>query len=101
MRQGARGASPLPWDSRGETVLWGLFGAKGTVSVAHVMLALSTGRASRNRYHIGPQGRVLTGAMDMLPSPGTIPLALLGAPSPERESCCHAFISLIKPNIRF
>lgn len=34
--------------------------------------------------------------------PETIPPALLGVPSPERrESCCHVFISLIKPNIRF
>lgn len=34
--------------------------------------------------------------------PETIPLVPLGLPSPERrESCCHVFISLIKPNIRF
>lgn len=52
------------WGSLGETVLWGPFGAKGFVSVAHVTPALSvsrTGRASTYWGHICPQGRVFTG----------------------------------------
>lgn len=77
-RQGARGSSLLLWGSRGERVLWGLFGAKsfvfgakgsvfgakGSMSVAHMMPALSTGRtggASRSQGQVCPQGRVFTG----------------------------------------
>lgn len=70
-RQGARGSSLLLWGSRGERVLWGpfgaksfVFGAKGSMSVAHMMPALSTGRtggASRSQGQVCPQGRVFTG----------------------------------------
>lgn len=113
-RQGARGSSLLLWGSRGERVLWGpfgaksfVFGAKGSMSAAHMMPALFTGRtggASRSQGQVCPQGRVFTGLVlgggggvrwkqgktDMTccaAQPWDHPASTAGSTDPERESC--------------